>query len=385
MDLLYILGALLCCSTYVVGAPQTPYANASQYSPEIQKIIKAATADGIDLVALPFASAAFAGIEDIQKRVKINNTVKAERIDVHVPPGTPDPLPPWSVQSHLDFMAANDISHDVISISTPGSQIFPQNRILSVGLARLLNEWASALVRTYPDKLSFYATAPLPYVEAAIKEIEYSRSELGAVGTILLSNHEGYYLGDPLFTPFFTFLNSRPSKQEVIFIHPQTPFLRLNGTLVPANPTPFPTFFAEFFFDTARTVMSLTLSLTLQNYTHINYQLPHEGDAWPSIEDRLLKSGPVALELASKKIYNTRFWYDSAGPVFYNQVKGLLGYGVPTTQLVLGTDYPYVPPFVPPFFTTESIPQSILDADFITEAQKLSVFTNAKNMFGGHI
>ena len=83
MDLLYILGALLCCSTYVVGAPQTPYANASQYSPEIQKIIKAATADGIDLVALPFASAAFAGIEDIQKRVKINNTVKAERIDVH--------------------------------------------------------------------------------------------------------------------------------------------------------------------------------------------------------------------------------------------------------------------------------------------------------------
>ena len=69
---------------------------------------------------------------------------------------------------------------------------------------------------------------------------------------------------------------------------------------------PYPTFFAEFFFDTARTVISLTESLTLQNYTHINYQLPHEGDAWPSVEDRLLKSGPVALELSSKEIYNTR-------------------------------------------------------------------------------
>ena len=52
--------------------------------------------------------------------------------------------------------------------------------------------------------------------------------------------------------------------------------------------------------------MSLTLSLTLQNFTKINYQLPHEGDAWPSIEDRLLKSGPVALEVSSKEIYNTR-------------------------------------------------------------------------------
>lgn len=277
------------------------------------------------------------------------------------------------------------ISHDVISISTPGSQIFPGNAAYSVGLARLLNEWVAALVRTYPEKFSFYATAPLPYVSQAIKEIEYSRTHLGAVGTVLLSNHEGYYLGDPLFTPFFTFLNSRPSEQEPIFIHPNTPVLRLNGTLVPANPTTIPTFFGEFYFDTARTVMTLILSLTLQNFTHINYQLPHEGDAWPGVEDRLLKSGSLSLEVSSKEILNTRVWYDSAGPVFYNQVKGLLGYGVPTTQLVLGTDYPYVPPSVPPFTNVESIPDSILGADFITEAEKLSVFTNAKNIFGGHI
>ena len=80
MHLSYILGALLCCSPSVLGAP---YANTSQYSPQIQQIIAAATADGIDLVALPFASAAFAGIESIQQRVKINNTVPVERIDVH--------------------------------------------------------------------------------------------------------------------------------------------------------------------------------------------------------------------------------------------------------------------------------------------------------------
>ena len=83
MYLVSVLGALLCCSTYVASAPQPQYSNTSQYSPEIQRIIKAATADGIDLVALPFAAAAFAGIEDVQKRIKINGTVKGERIDVH--------------------------------------------------------------------------------------------------------------------------------------------------------------------------------------------------------------------------------------------------------------------------------------------------------------
>ena len=186
-----------------------------------------------------------------------------------------------------------------------------------------------------------------------------------------------------------------------------------------------PTFFGEFFYDTARTVMSLTLSLTFQNFTHINYQFPHEGDAWPSVEDRLLKSSPPPLEVNTKQILNTRYissflpplilsqslpqniatsssplphfvtslltpsslrvFYDSAGPVFYNQVKGLLGYGVPSTQLVLGTDYPYVPPFVPPFTKVQSIPDSILAADFLTKKQKQSVFTNAKRMFGGLI
>ncbi len=85
MNLLSILGALLFCSTCVLSAPQAPsVANtSSHYSPQIKRIISNAKADGIDLLALPFAAAAFAGIEEIQKPVKVNHTVKAERICVH--------------------------------------------------------------------------------------------------------------------------------------------------------------------------------------------------------------------------------------------------------------------------------------------------------------
>ena len=41
--------------------------------------------------------------------------------------------------AHSELLAP-DVSHDVLSISTPGSQIRLGNQAYSVGLARLLNE-----------------------------------------------------------------------------------------------------------------------------------------------------------------------------------------------------------------------------------------------------
>ena len=39
--------------------------------------------------------------------------------------------------------------------------------------------------------------------EDSIIETRHSLTKLGAVGVGLLSNHEGYYLGHPMFKPFF--------------------------------------------------------------------------------------------------------------------------------------------------------------------------------------
>ena len=37
------------------------------------------------------------------------------------------------------------------------------------------------------------------------------------------------------------------------------------------------------------------------------------------------------------------FWWDSSGPTFFHQVSGLLGYGIPASQILYGTDFPYAP------------------------------------------
>ena len=100
------------------------------------------------------------------------------------------------------------IRKSVLSISAPGTTVYKDDEAKATALARLLNEYLAALSRTYPSQFDFFAVTPLPYVDAAIREARYALDHLSAVGIGLLSNHEGYYLGNAQFQPFFTFLNT---------------------------------------------------------------------------------------------------------------------------------------------------------------------------------
>jgi predicted TIM-barrel fold metal-dependent hydrolase len=177
-------------------------------------------------------------------------------------------------------MASQNIRRSIVSISAPGTTVFAGDVARSIALARLLNEYLAALARVYPEHFSFYATVPLLHVEAAIKEVDFSLHKLNASAIGLLSNYEGMYLGNPLFMPFFDHLNPRPS--SIIFVHPNAPCLHLvNGTLTNANPTLYPEGTVEFYFETARTFMDLSLSRTLVNFTNLNWIVPHAGGSFP--------------------------------------------------------------------------------------------------------
>jgi hypothetical protein len=83
------------------------------------------------------------------------------------------------------------------------------------------------------------AVTPLPYVEEAVKEVEYALEELGAVGVGVLTNHEGLYPGDGKFDQMWEYLQGRKSVggKEVVIVHPTEPVIRLeNGTLINSKP-----------------------------------------------------------------------------------------------------------------------------------------------------
>ena len=107
--------------------------------------------------------------------------------------------------------------------------------------------------------------------------------------------------------------------------------------MISANPTLYPSGLVEFYFETARTFMDLTLTQTLTNFTSLRWIVPHAGGAFPAIEDRFLTSQPADFQEKSREAFATRVFWDVAGPVFPKQIWGLLGYGVPVGQFLYGS------------------------------------------------
>ncbi|KAF8163694.1 hypothetical protein B0H34DRAFT_696470 [Crassisporium funariophilum] len=360
-------------------------------------ILTNAEADNIDLTVLDFLDLA---IEEINAVIEEAPAVKRDVgpfmtretpapnniVDVHthivpswykdlVPTTGGNPTPLWTFEEHRSFMAAQGINRAIFSFSAPGPNVKLGNKKENVALARLINEQLAAYCKKNKN-YKFYAHVPFPYTSEAITEAKYAISKLGAIGIFLQSSVEGKYLGNPAFTPFFQAINSLGGRQ-ILYIHPATPVMKIGKDWVEANPTQYVAGKIEFYFETARVLMDLTLTQTIHNFTNIHYVIPHVGGAFPSTIDRILKSYPAIYD-SSFNIFHTRFWWDSAGPTYFHQVAGLLGYNVPKSQLLYGTDFPYAPLQV-----QAGALAAVKNSPLFTAAEKTAIFsTNAESLFG---
>jgi hypothetical protein len=102
------------------------------------------------------------------------------------------------------------------------------------------------------------------------------------------------------------------------------------------NLAPLRSGLGEFYFETARAISSITANRTIIKFPNLHWRVSHGAGAFPDISDRFLLGFPKDAEEA-RRIYTTRFWYDSAGPVYPRQIKGLLAHDVPVSQMVFGT------------------------------------------------
>ncbi|TWS24787.1 amidohydrolase family protein [Tsukamurella sputi] len=293
------------------------------------------------------------------------------RIDVHthlVPPfwgaalaehgGDPSgwTLPAWSEDAHLSFMDDNDIATSVVSLTAPS--VVGWRGTERRDMARRVNEYAADLVRRRPDRFGAFATVPLPDVDGAVAEVECALTELAADGVVLLSNYEGVYLGDPVFTPLWEALDRH---RAVVFIHPAHPQL----PLLPDVPGPL----VDYPFDTTRNAVHMVLHGITDRYPNVRIVLSHAGGFVPyaalrfcELQAALDPEGRSSGELLAA--FRTFYW-DTALSSGRYAFAALREFADPS-RILYGSDFPYAPPEVGTRFTRILDEESGLDPDAAT-------------------
>ncbi|KAF1928454.1 amidohydrolase 2 [Didymella exigua CBS 183.55] len=276
----------------------------------------------------------------------------------HLYPDGMPAIPSWSPSAHLEMMAAANVTKSMLSVSSPGTHLDTANATLTRTLTRECNAYAAKLKREEPDKFGFWASLPLPDVDAALEEIDKAVAE-GCDGFGLITNYGGLYLGDAKFARVFERLNEL---RATVFIHPTKPCTHDpsagQGDPQTTHATPFgeqyPIPIFEFFFDTARAVVNLFGNGTVDSCPHMTFIIPHAGGALPPLLTRFIQFSsvmPGGRQLDAARVreqLDTQFYFDLAGFVFdgesggQGQLKALVeGFEIGHERLMYGSDFPF--------------------------------------------
>lgn len=239
----------------------------------------------------------------------------------------------WTVESTLMDMERNGVAAVVCSIAPQADPFRDPSK--AVGLVRECNEYFARLMADHPGRFGLFASAPLPNVDAALREIDYALSTLNADGIALFTVYGDKWLGDPAFDPIFEELNRR---KAVLFTHPNTANCCRNllpdigdGTI-------------EWGTDTTRAITNVLFGGTAARYPNVRMTFSHGGGTMPYLVERFealarspkfVAQFPDGFAAAAGKFYYDTAW--TANPEAMSALSKL----VPISQILFGTDFPY--------------------------------------------
>jgi 6-methylsalicylate decarboxylase len=242
----------------------------------------------------------------------------------------------WSPANALAEMDQNGVATSIVSISPPG--IWFGNVQSARSLARKCNEYAAQLARDYPGRFGFFASIPLPDTEGCLREIAYALDVLKAEGVGLLTSYGDKWPGDPAYATVFEELNRR---KALVYFHPTGP--NCCRDLIPKVPV----MLTEFPHDTTRAITSLLFSGSLTRFRDTRFLFSHGGGTLPILADRISQYSAQVKDLADKvpngvEFELKRLYYDIASAANPPAMAALMKL-VPTSQILFGSDYPFVP------------------------------------------
>ncbi len=252
--------------------------------------------------------------------------------------GLPPVTAKWTPAATIAEMDRNAVSMAMLSLwSIPGVWMGANAEGMR-RYARMCNDYGAQMMRDYPGRFGLFAALPLPDVEGSLREIEYAFDVLKADGVGLMTNFGDKWPGDPAYAAVFNELNRR---KAVVYFHPVAAAC-CGGNFAPGVAESW----MEVPYDTGRTVMSLLMSGTLARLPDIKWIFSHGGGTVPILAERVKALGgnfPSTKKAAPNGIDHElkRLYYETANAAWKPNLSALLAY-VPVSQVMFGTDYPYV-------------------------------------------
>ena len=273
----------------------------------------------------------------------------------------------WTPQSSLDEMDKNGVALSVLSLASIPGVWFGLDPAGMRKTARTCNDYAAKMEQDHPGRYARFACLPMPDVEGSLKEIEYAFDTLKADGINLSTSFGDRWPGDPLYKPVFEELNRR---KAIVFFHPYAPFCcaGLNDATpggVLENP-----------YDSGRAITSLLFSGTLARLRDIRWIFCHGVGPMPMLEGRVEYFAGLRKDLhefAPDGVLAEfqRLHYDTANAAWPISLASLLKM-VPSSQVLFGTDFPYVPTAIQSAALDKSgLPEDALVAIRSGNAQRL--------------
>jgi 6-methylsalicylate decarboxylase len=261
------------------------------------------------------------------------------------PPSLGAALEGWSKAKTIDAMDRHGIATGILSIATPGPWF--GNIEESKRLARACNDYAADMMRDYPGRFGLFAALPLPDPDAALREIDYAFDTLHADGVAIMTSYATVagttWPGDAALAPVFAELNRR---KAIAFFH----LGRVGSSqLCCGNVVPgVPDVMVETPHDMTRTVMSLLFSGTLSRNPDVRFVFTNAAGTVPMLAGRIAATSrrlgaefeklvPKGADYELKKLFYEVS--NATSPTSLAAVAAL----VPPSQIVFGTDYPFVP------------------------------------------
>jgi 6-methylsalicylate decarboxylase len=232
------------------------------------------------------------------------------------------------IQRRLEIMERSQVERQVLSMSAATPYL--DDADAGARAARFINDEHAELCRRYPDRFSFFATLPMPHIDACLAELDRATRDLNAAGVTFTTHIRGRVLSDPAFAEIFAELDRRGT---VVFLHPPgfscySPLIERHQWTLGAP------------IEDAVCALDLMKAGFPRRYPNCKIILPHLGGFLAFLRYRTTRNADRNMPTEDTPTVQMRkFWYDTASGEPEALRIAATCYGA--ARLLFGSDYPY--------------------------------------------